>query len=113
MTSVNVYEQYFAGSGCFSGVQRNAVQVRLTAESDAGQIRYLVSVNFFPHTDPEDFGISYDAYFERVLYDARGRRSAKREQRFLDALRETAETLAAEAGGSVDWEHPLIEARRG
>ena len=111
MPSVNVYEQYFAADAVFSGVQRRAVRVCLTADSGAGHIRYTLSLSFFPHNDPEDFAVSYDACFETVLFDADGRRSAKREKAFLASLRAEADALAAEAGGTVDWEQPLIPAR--
>ncbi|MBQ8922286.1 MAG: hypothetical protein IJ060_09030 [Oscillospiraceae bacterium] len=113
MKTVNVYEQYFRGECSFADVPRHGAQVRLTAESDAGQIRYTVSVNFFPHSDPEDFGITYDAYCETTLYEAAGRRSGKREKAFLEGLRESAEALAGELGGTVFWDEPLIEARYG
>jgi len=113
MKTVNVYEQYFRGACIYAEVPRHGVQVRLTAESDAGRIRYTVSVNFFPHGDAEDFGISYDAYREKTIYEGAGRRSAKREKAFMDSVRESAEALAAELDGTVFWDEPLIEARLG
>ena len=75
--------------------------------------RDTVQVTFFPHADPEDFGISYDAAAEKVLYEARGRRAKKREQALMETLRTEADALAAELGGSLFWEQPLIEARLG
>ena len=113
MKSVNVYEQYFKGSCDGNGVQRNGAQVRLTAESDAGQIRYTLSVNFFPHNDPEDFSISYDVYLEETVYAAKGRRSKKREAELLDSARAAADKLAGTLGGIIRWDEPLIEARFG
>lgn len=113
MKTVNVYEQYFRGECIYADVPRYGVQVRLTAESGAGRIRYTLSVNFFPHRDAADFGISYDAYREKTVYEGTGRRSAKREKSFLDSMRESAEALAAELDGTVFWDEPLIEARLG
>lgn len=114
MKTIDVYLQYFKANCVFNGVQRNGAAVRLTAESDAGQITYTVSVSFFPHESDDDFRISYDAEASKILYRAKGRRSKKREQaEFMPALREQANELASSLGGSIDWENPLIEARLG
>jgi hypothetical protein len=113
MKVIDVYEQYFEGAAEVNGRPRHAAQVKLTAESDAGMIRYEVSVNFFPHDDPEDFAISYVGFYAREIYNAKGRRSKKKEAVWLKSLQEEADALAAENGGSIDWEKPLIEARRG
>ena len=113
MKVIDVYEQYFEGSAKVNGRARHAAQVKLTAESDAGMIRYEVSVNFFPYDDPEDFAISYDGFFSKEIYHAKGRRSKKKEAVWLETLKEEADALAAENGGTIDWEKPLIEARRG
>ncbi len=113
MKTVNVYEQYFRGECEYAGVPRHGAAVRLTAESDAGQIRYTVSVTFFPHNDPEDFCISYDACREKTLFEGKGRRSGKREKAFLDVLCESTEELAAALDGTIFWNEPLIEARFG
>lgn len=113
MATINVYEQYFRAEGVFNGVERRAAAVVLISDSDAGQIRYSLAVNFFPHCEDDDFAISYDAYFDKTLYEAPGRRSKKREAALLEALRSEADSLAAEAGGSIDWNRPLIEPRRG
>ena len=113
MNDVNVYQQYFAAECEYNGVLRKGAAVSLTAASGEGQIRYTVQVTFFPHADPEDFGISYDAAAEKVLYEARGRRAKKREQALMETLRTEAAALAAELGGSIFWEQPLIEARLG
>ena len=59
---VDVYSQYFAAECVYHGRQRKGVVVKLTSSSEAGTIRYRVSVSFFPHENPEDFVISYDAY---------------------------------------------------
>ena len=114
MKVIDVYEQYFKADCMFNTVQRNGAVVKLTATSDAGMIKYDACVSFFPHEDDEDFRISYDAYAEETLYEAKGRRSKKREQEeLLPALRAHADKLAEGLGGSIDWDSPLIEARLG
>ena len=113
MNDIHVYQQYFAAECEYSGVLRRGVAVSLTASSGEGQIRYSVQVTFFPHTDAEDYCISYDAAAEKTLYEAKGRRSKKREQALLETLRTEADALAAELDGRIFWEQPLIEARFG
>ncbi len=110
---IDVYTQYFAGECVFNDVERHGVSVKLTSDSEAGQIRYTVSVSFFPHRDPEDFAVSYDAYAEKEIYHNKGRRSRKREAAMLETFRDEADAVAAELGGTIDWEQPLIEARWG
>lgn len=110
---IDVYEQYFKAECEFNGVPRRAAVVKLTSDSEAGSIRYTVSVNFFPYRDAEDFAISYDAYAEKEIFSGKGRRSKKREAAFLESLREEADALANEMGGTVSWEEPIIEARLG
>ena len=107
--TLNVYEQYFAAHAEYNGVPRHAALVMLIADSEAGNIRYEAAVTFFPHNDEEDFGVSYDAYFSRVLYENKGRRSKKREQQLLDELRDHIDEMAKEAGGEVFWEQPLCD----
>ena len=109
----DVYEQYFKADCVFSGVPRRAALVKLTSDSEAGNIRYTVSVSFFPHTDEEDFAVSCDAFAEREVFAAKGRRSKKREQGLLDSLREEADGLAAQLDGEIFWDEPLGEARMG
>ena len=58
----NVYSQYFQANATFSGVERRGALVLLVSDSEAGMISYKVAVSFFPHKDPEDFAVSYDAY---------------------------------------------------
>ncbi len=113
MKVIDVYAQYFAGECVYNEVERRGASVKLTATSDSGEITYVVSVSFFPHSDPEDFGISYDAYAEKELYRGKGRRSKKREAAMLETVRPEFDSLASELGGTIDWEQPLIEARRG
>ncbi len=110
---IDVYEQYFRAEGEFSEVPRRAAIVKLTSDSEAGNIRYTVSVNFFPFRDDEDYAVSYDAYFEKEIYNARGRRSKKREKKFMEALRAEADSLAEENGALIKWDEPLREARLG
>ena len=111
--TINVYEQYFAAELVANGVPRHAALVMLVADSDAGHIRYEVAVTFFPHNDEEDFAVPYDAYFSRVLYENKGRRSKKREQALMEELRDHIDELAGEAGGVVHWDQPLREAKMG
>ena len=111
--TIDVYMQYFTAELEYNGVERRGALVKLTSDSEDGQIRYTASVNFFPHEDEEDYAVSYDAYFERELYQAKGRRSKKREVEMLDNLRGVIDQLAEAAGGKVFWDQPLREARRG
>ena len=113
MAEINVYQQFFAAEGTFSGVPRHAASILLISISEAGHIRYEAAVSFFPHNDPEDYAVSYDAYFSKVLYDAAGRRSRKREEQLLGTLREEVDVLDAEAGAKVCWDQPLTEPCRG
>jgi hypothetical protein len=113
MATLNVYEQYFSAEAEFNGVPRNGALVMLIATSEEGNIRYEAAVTFFPHRDEEDFAVSYDAYFNKVLYEAKGRRSKKREEVLLQELQQHIDELAREAGGTVYWDQPLREARRG
>ena len=113
MATLNVYEQYYAADLVANGVPRHAASVMLIVDSESGQIRYEAAVTFFPHNDEEDFAVSYDAYFSKVLYEGKGRRSKKREQTLLESFREAIDTLAHEAGGEVYWDCPLREARWG
>ena len=110
---INVYSQYFEAEGSFSGVERRGALVLLISDSEAGTISYRAAVSFFPHRDDEDFAVSYDAYFEKELYRAAGRRSRKREAALLDSLRDEIDALAAEHGAAVIWSSPLAEARLG
>lgn len=110
---INVYSQYFQAQARFSGVERRGALVLLISDSEAGMISYKVAVSFFPHRDAEDFGVSYDAYFEKEIYHAPGRRSKKRETAFLESLRSEIDVIAAEHDAMVDWKHPLNEARMG
>ena len=80
---INVYSQYFEAQGDFNGVERRGALVLLISDSEAGTISYRAAVSFFPHRDAEDFSVSYDAFFEKELYRASGRRSRKREAALL------------------------------
>ena len=111
--TVNVYEQYFEGNLVANGVERRAVLVMLIADSEAGRIRYEAAAAFFPHRDEEDYAVSGDAYLAKELYFAKGRRSKKREAALMEDFRREADALAAELGGSIDWAHPLRDARYG
>ncbi len=110
---VNVYEQYFSAKAEYNSIPRHAALVMLIADSEAGNIRYEAAVTFFPHNDEEDYAVSYDAYFSKVLYEAKGRRSKKREEALLETFPVEIDQLADTIGGKVLWEQPLREARRG
>ena len=109
----NVYERYYQAEAEFSGVTRNGALVMLISDSEAGVITYKAAVTFFPHKSAEDFSVSYDAYFETVLFSGKGRRSKKREAAFLEQLRDTVDSLAAAQNAAVLWDKPLAEERRG
>ncbi len=111
--TVNVYERYFEAEGCFSGVERRAALVMLTSDSCEGTVAYTAAVTFFPHSAPDDFAVSYDAYFGKELYRAKGRRSKKREAALLGTLQAELDLLARENGAEIFWERPLREERRG
>ena len=113
MATVNVFEQYFSADAEFNGVPRHGAKVMLIATSEECNIRYEAAVTFFPHRYEEDFAVSYDAYFSKVLYETKGRRSKKREEALLETFQEEVDQLADTIGGKVLWEQPLREARRG
>ena len=113
MATINVYEQYFKAECTFNDVERHAASVLLISTSENGNIKYEVAVNFLPHRSEEDYAISYDAYFSKILYEAPGRRSKKREKELLEGLCSQADLLAEEAKGVIFWDQPLIEARMG
>ena len=113
MATINVYEQYFEADGTFNGVERKAVNVMLISDSEAGHIRYEVAVSFFPHRTDDDFAISYDAFFSKILFEGAGRRSRKREEVLLQSIQEEADKLASVNGAAIFWDKPLIEPRRG
>ena len=110
---INVYEQYFEAELKFNDVERRAALVMLVSDSEAGQIKYEAAATFFPHRDEEDFAVSYDAYYSKVLFEGKGRRSKKREAQLLEDFRAVIDELAAEQGGQVFWDKPLREARLG
>ena len=112
MATVNVYERYYAAEAEYNGVPRHGALVVLVADSDAGNIKYEAAVTFFPHRDEEDFAVSYDAYLSKVLYEAKGRRSKKREQALMETFTSEIDQLAETIGGKVLWEQPLREERR-
>ncbi len=110
---INVYSQYFEAHGAFNGVERRGALVLLISDSEAGTISYRAAVSFFPHQDAEDFAVSYDAYFEKELYRAPGRRSRKREAALLATLHEEIDAIAARHDAAVLWAKPLGEPRIG
>lgn len=113
MATLNVYEQYYAADLVANGVPRHAALVMLQCTSGAGQVRYEAAVTFFPHRDDEDFAVSYDAFFSKVLYEGKGRRSKNREENYLSIFCEIIDALVHEVGGEVYWDRPLRDARWG
>lgn len=111
MKEIDIYQQYFEAECVYAGMPRKAVDLRLTAISDAGQITYRQSVSFFIHEDPEDFRISGDAYAEEVIFEGKGRRSKKKEAVYLNGMNAVFDKLAEDLGGKIFWDKPLIEAR--
>jgi len=111
--TINVYEQYFGAEILWNGEIRKGARVCLVSDSCEGNITYTLQVNFFPHRDSEDFGISYDALSEKILFQGKGRRSRKREEGFMSSIKDEADSLASGLGGTIRWDNPLIEARRG
>lgn len=111
--TVNVYECYYAAETEYNGAPRHGALVILVADSDAGNIKYEAAVTFFPHHDEEDYSVSYDAYFSKVLYESKGRRSKKREEALLENFQNEIDQLAESIGGKVLWNQPLREVRRG
>ena len=108
-----VYEQYFAASHPGNGTPRHAARAALLVSTGEGRVRYEAAVSFFPHETPDDFRISYDIYASRVLFEAKGRRSKKRETALLKDIGTVTEELACELGGEIYTDQPLIPARFG
>ena len=110
---INVFERYYKAKAVFSGIKRNGALVMLISDSEAGSITYKAAVTFFAHEDAEDFSVSYDAYFEKELYSAKGRRSKKKEAAFLEELGKVIDGIAKEHDASILWDEPLSDERRG
>ena len=113
MKCINVYERYFEAEGTFNGRARHAAKVMLIATSDEGTIKYDAAITFFPHDDPDDFSVSYDAYFEKNLFFAKGRRSKKRESGIMEDFFDIIDSLSAEHDAKVFFDKPLGEASFG
>lgn len=110
MKVIDVYKQYFNAECVYNEVERKGAVVTLTATSDSGNIMYEVGISFFPHRDAEDFGISYDAYAGKEIYNSKGRRSKKRDAQMLELVQEVADVLASEMSGKIYWDKPLRDA---
>jgi len=110
MKVIDVYKQYFNAECVYNGMERKGAVVTLTATSDSGMIKYEVGITFFPYRNTEDFAISYDAYVSKELYNAKGRRSKKREQVFLEEFQKNADSLAESISGKILWDKPIREA---
>lgn len=113
MATINVYERYYEADLMANGVQRKGALVMLISDSEGGNIRYEAAVTFFPHKDAEDFVVSYDAYYSEILFEAKGRRSKKREENLLSELEQHIDALAEKAGGKLFWDRPIGAERRG
>lgn len=113
MATINVYERYYEADLVANGVQRNGALIMLVSDSECGNIRYEAAVTFFPHKSEDDFAVSYDAYYSEILFEAKGRRSKKREESLLAELEQHINALAEKAGGQVFWDRPIGEERRG
>lgn len=111
MKVIDVYRQYFVADCVYNTVERKGALVTLTATSDNGEIKYEAGVTFFPHRDAEDFAVSYDACAMKTLYQARGRRSKKREAEMLPTIRAHADEVATGLGGTIHWDQPLRDAQ--
>ena len=110
---IDVYKRYYEADCVFNGVKRRACTVTLSSRSGGGMITYAVCVSFFPHTAPDDFAVSYDAYAETELYSGKGRRSKKKEAVYLKSLEQSADEAAAGLGGKIFWDKPLGDPQRG
>ena len=113
MKVIDVFEGYYAAECLANERPRHAAKVVLTATSEEGRIRYEWLISFFPHDDPEDFAVSYDAIVSRTVYEGKGRRSKKRDAELLTEREAVCNELAAELNGVVFWEQPLREPRLG
>lgn len=110
---INVYQRFFEAELEYNGVKRRAASVLLISDSEAGNIKYTAAVAFMPHEDSEDFRVPYDAYFTKVIYEDRGRRSKKKEKQFIENLVQYIDDLATEVDGVVFWNKPLSCERLG
>ncbi|MEE1260975.1 MAG: hypothetical protein U0K66_12455 [Paludibacteraceae bacterium] len=110
---INVYQRYFEAELEYNGVKRRAASVLLISDSEAGNIKYTAAVAFMPYEDSEDFRVPYDAYFTKVIFEGRGRRSKKKEKQYIEDLAQYIDELATEVEGSVFWDKPLSCERLG
>ncbi len=113
MKVISVYEQYFEAECEYAGEKQRAVVASLVATSDAGQIMYDVKLNFFPYRDETDFVIPFEPCVIKQIYNAKGRRSKKKEEKFLAEFQTHADELATGLGGRVFWDKPIRPAKRG
>lgn len=113
MKVIDVYSRYYEAECEYSGRPRHAARVMLTATSEEGNIKYEAQVTFFPHDDPEDFSVSYDAAAAKTLYEAKGRRSKKREAELMKTFEAEIDGISAGLPGRVFWDRPIGEARLG
>ncbi len=109
MATTNVYQRYFEAELDYNGTKRNAASVWLISDSENGNIKYEAAISFFQKKTPEDFAVSFDAYFTQTLFEGKGRRSKKKEQVFLENLFETISQIAEKNSGKVFFDKPLTQ----
>lgn len=113
MKVISVYEQFFGADYLFEDMNYKGVVTSLVATSDAGHISYEVKITFFPYQSEDDFVIPFMATSTKIIYDAPGRRSKKRETALMEDFRKHADELAGAVNGTIYWDKPLIQARYG
>lgn len=113
MKVIDVYQQYFQADCVYNNQPRKGASVCLTYTYEEGIATYKVGITFFPYRDPEDMVISYDAFSSKVVYQAPGRRSKKREAQLLADFSCYADKLAERMGGKIFWDKPITDARYG
>lgn len=111
MSDINVYQRYYAARAEYNGVTRRAASVMLIAHSCDGNISYEAAVTFFPYEHEGDFRITYDAFLSKIVYDAPGRRSKKREKELLDTLSDEIDSMLVDINAQVYWDEPIGEGK--
>lgn len=114
--AIDVYSQYFHASCPFEGSLRKAALVKLTVLKDENREHsYQVSASFMPYEDEEDFRVPDDLRVSRIVYSGTKRRVKKKEEEFLNEIREKIDVLLPQMGSDavIFWDRPLREARFG
>ena len=108
---VKLFSQYFCSEGCLNGTERRGVELNLISDSEAGMITYSAQAVFFPHTDDEDWAVTYDAEKTDIIYSGKGRRNKKKEAAYLEKRIEIFNKIAQDLNMKILWEKPLTEPR--